>query len=305
MHLHRGSEPDYNLIGSKRNTSRYAFTPTLFSSNIEGVFLKWTAHLLPRSSNVKSMSSRQLMRVILSTSYDFEDFALKLMPRISLLNLFFIITMVALVVVVYRQASELRALKPRVKQLDEERGTLVVADPRLVHAIQVPSRFATNDGTYRVFIPKDKTYVAIVAVNDIPQTGFPDVARHDSRNMLLGQAGRNAFARLEPGEHQVSLHVQERDGKAYVRFAIDGLDMLVNMPPGTWPEVCPLPYAVFGSDSIGNATTTVECGQPLVLQRHRIAAAPTEFTSFTAPNPPGPVQGMMLWIEPIEAPKTP
>ncbi len=220
-------------------------------------------------------------------------------------SLICIITVVALSVVVYRQGNELQVLKPQVKQLNEERGTLVIEDSRLVHAIQVPSRFATNDGTYRVFIPENESYVAMIAINDIPQTGYPLVPKSNSYNMLIGQTGKYAFARLNAGEHLVSLHLQQQNGKKHVRLEVDGLDMLINLPPNTWPEVSPLPYTVFESDSVRNKTSTVARGQPLILKRHRIAAAPEKFYSFSTPDPPSPLQGMMLWIEPLKEGKCP
>ena len=85
--------------------------------------------------------------------------------RFSLTNLLLTIAVVALTIVTYQLGSEISPLKRENRKLNEERGTLVIEDRSLVHAIRVPTRFAGNPGTFRIFIPEGKTYVAIAAVN--------------------------------------------------------------------------------------------------------------------------------------------
>lgn len=225
--------------------------------------------------------------------------------RFSLLTVLLTTAVIALGLVVHRLGSEVGPLKRENKKLNEERGTLVIDDKDLLHAIRVPTRFAQNSGTFRVFIPEGSEYVAIVAVNDIPKTGFPIVERRTSRAMVLGQAGKHAFAILPPGEHQVSLSVEQRsNGYRYVRFATTAqgswLNMTVQIPKGAWPEVEPTPFSVYG-DRVGGTTESVVIGQPLVLLRHRVQAVSNERlnVSYTLPEPEFPLNGMMLWIEPL------
>jgi hypothetical protein len=227
--------------------------------------------------------------------------------RFSLLNLLLTMAGVALSFAVCRLGSEVVPLKRENKRLNDERGTLVIEDRSLLHAIRVPTRFARNPGTFRVFIPDGKKYVAIVAVNAIPKSGFPVVKRQDASDMILGQAGKNAFATLPPGEHQVSLSVEERNNRARdVRFATTAqgftLDMTVQIPKGAWPETKPETYSVYG-DGVYGKTVTAAAGQSLVLMRHRIQAASSESlnVSYSMPEPDLPLDGMMLWIEPLDS----
>ncbi len=228
--------------------------------------------------------------------------------RFSLLNLLLTTALVALSFTVYRLGREVGPLKRENKRLNEERGTLVVEERTLVHAIRVPSRFAKNPGTFRVFIPDGKSYVAIVAVNAIPKSGFPEVKRRAARGMILGQAGENAFAILPPGEHQVSLSVEDRNNRArYVRFATTAqglpLDMTVQIPKGAWPETQPETYAVYG-DGVRGTTQSVAADQPLVLLRYRLEAVSPESlnVSYSTPEPAYALDGMMLWLEPLGRP---
>lgn len=227
--------------------------------------------------------------------------------RFSLLNLLLTTAVVALSLVVYRLGSEVGPLKRDNKKLNEERGTLVIEDGTRVHAIRVPARFAGNPGTFRVFIPDGRKYVAIVTVNSIPKSGFPAVERRPLRNMILGQGGKNAFATLPAGEHQVSLSVEQRkNGARYVRFATTAqgfwLDMTVQIPKGTWPETMPETYGVYG-DGVRGTTQSVEADQPLVLLRHRVQAVSheTPSVSYTLPEPEHALNGMMLWVEPLDS----
>ncbi len=225
--------------------------------------------------------------------------------RFSLLTALLIVAIIALALSVYRLGSEIGPLRVENKKLNEERGTLVFDDAKLVHAIRVPTRFAKNSGTFRVFIPEGSEYVATVAVNDIPKTGLPIVERRTDRSMVLGQAGKNAFAILPPGEHQVSLSVEQyHNGDRYVQFATTAqgfwLDMTVQIPKGAWPQEKPTPFRVYG-DGVNGTTESVVLGHTLVLMRHRVQAVSNESlnVSYTMPEPEHPLNGLMLWIEPL------
>lgn len=228
------------------------------------------------------------------------------MPRIrfSLLNLLLLFSCVALAITSYRLGNEIRPLRVENKRLNEERGTLVFDDDTKVHAIRVPDRYANNSGTFRVFVPKGKTYVAVVAVNNIPKDGIPEVKRSPPAGMSLGQAGANAFASLPPGEHRISLVLRHpRNGCPQIIFSDTeqiGHGISVSFPAGEWPDEEWQGYHLFG-DSVGRTTETVDAGQRLVLLRDRREPSDPDSisVSYVRPNPDYPMDGMMLWIEPL------
>lgn len=234
----------------------------------------------------------------------------QLRPRFSLLNLLLLMAIIALSFTVYRLNSEVGPLRDENKRLNNERGTLVIDDETKIHAIRVPTRFAGNNGTFRVFIPEGKKYLAIVAVNDIPKSGFPEVPNRstvETSSMILGQSGPNAFAELPAGENQISLTIERRsNGSRYVRFATNSqgypLDMTVQIPKGAWPEQeLPLPIAIHG-DRVPSIAQSFPPDKPIVLIQHRLEATSQESmnVSYVMPEPDYPLDGMMLWIEPIE-----
>lgn len=225
--------------------------------------------------------------------------------RISMLNMLLLFTIAALLVTVFKLGGEVGPLRKENHRLNEERGTLVIEDTTRVSAIRVPRRFAGQSGTFRVFIPEGALYTAVVAVNRIPKSGLPPVERRAARYMTLGQAGKNAFAILEPGEHQVALSVQPRGESRTIRFAVGDqagpIDMTVQVREGSFPEATPETYAVYG-DSVRGTTETVAVGEPLVLLRHRISAVSSQMSdvSYSMPEVDSPLDGMMLWIEPFQ-----
>ncbi len=195
------------------------------------------------------------------------------MPRLrfSLLNLVFLMTCVAMAVGLWQLNTEQVPLRVENKRLNGERGTLVVEDSTKVNAMRVPTRFADNPGTFRVLIPDGEKYVAIVAVNDIPKEGLPEVEHWTDSAMVMGQVGRNAFATLAPGEHQVSLFVKRnKNGRNYATFAVGSgfgpTEFVVQSPKGEWPEVEPETYSVFG-DGVQATTESIREDQVLVLLR--------------------------------------
>ncbi len=230
-------------------------------------------------------------------------------PRISLLSLLLIMATIALGVTTYKLSQEVVPLRAENRRLNEERGTLQVADPSKVNAIQVPSHFAgqpEGQVSFRVQVPKGKQYVAIVAVNQIPKKGFPEVERRESAGMILGQAGPNAFAVLPPGENLVSVGSRWHGGRNHIRFAaktartVIPLSMHLQSPEDRWPAVKPEAFSNYG-EQVGRSTESFDPTQPIVLYRRRVQPISSERLrqTFAIIEPAHLLGGFMLWIEPL------
>lgn len=242
----------------------------------------------------------------------------RLRPRISLLSLLLLTALVACGIVIAQQAHELEPLRRDNKRLNEERGTLVFKDDQKVQVIRVPDLFTDDperNQTFRVFIPEGRQYVAVVAVNGIPKEGYPEIERGlPTRMMILGQAGRNAFATLPPGENQLSIGTQKwPSGQLRIRFAARTtstripLSMSVDSPTDQWPHDKWEAFSTFG-DEVGGITRAFDPTERIVLKRYRVEPSYVgdRFdVSFSTHEPDGPMDGYMLWLEPVPTPPPP
>lgn len=223
-------------------------------------------------------------------------------PRFSLLGLLALITIVALAITVTLQWRELKPLRAENKRLNEERGTLVIADRSQVHAIKIPGRFAGEGrDSYRVFVPAGKRYWVFAVVNEIPKDGYPELKRFPDGTGTLGSGtDLPLFGRLDPGEHIVTIRTLRRGPeRADIQLIVDHLDATANTPPKRWPSVTPDTYSVFG-EGVKSVTALVNAAGKLVLLRRRVqAVAETEiYNSFATVEPDYPLDGVMAWIEP-------
>ncbi len=225
--------------------------------------------------------------------------------RFSVLTLVLTTVLVALAIAVCQLASQVGPLRTENRRLKEERGELAFTDRTRVHVIRVSEQFARNSSTFRVFIPDGTNYVAYAVVNGIPKSGLPEIIRNRRSGGSGGQDGRRAFLNLLPGEHLVSLSVARRhDGTPFVRFGITqhGFwnSMAVISPKDGWPEKTPSSYSTdYGDNQIGVTTQSVASDQPLVLLRQRISNDDSD-PPVNVSDPPGLLDGMMLWIEPLD-----
>lgn len=220
-------------------------------------------------------------------------------PRFSLLTALMFVTIVGMAIVVVQLWHEVGPLRAENKRLNEERGRLVIGDPNVLQAIEIPARFAGEDRrSYRVYVPPGQSHVAFVQVNNIPKDGFPERTRlPDDAGILGGFQGR-LFGRLRPGEHIVTIRTTRRGGKADIALVVDFLDASTNTPKDRWPTVVPETYSVFGG-GVGGITVAAEKTEPLVLLRQRIMGIASEsfHVSYTTAEPDVPLDGVLCWIE--------
>ncbi len=222
----------------------------------------------------------------------------RLLPRFSILNLLMAMMIVALAITasgLYREVGPLRAEN---KQLNEERGTLVIDDPARMCAIKIPGRFAgANRDAFRVYVPPNQQYTAYVRINHIPKDGFPPIDALPSHAGILGSFKKTLFARLEPGENTVVLMTRERGDRRDI-VLIQAFDVSANTPADEWPSVTPETYSVFGG-GVQRERTYADASDRLVLLRRRIQAAARSriYMSYVPPEPAGELDGVMMWLE--------
>lgn len=235
--------------------------------------------------------------------------------RFSLRTLLLVTTIVAMALVIAWQYRELQPLRAENRRLNEERGTLVLVDPERVNAIHIPSRFAGGAANaFRVSIPPGRRYLAIVVVNEIPRTGYPEARILRSFRGIVGTSKHVGYASLDPGEHVIAVEVQEHwDGKqnkqdVRIVCGIPGTTPLyanLGLSADGWPNSAAEAYRGW-TDVIASRTEIAGDDGRLVLLRKRLqptfAAEPpiSEFArTFVAPEPNEPLDGMMLWLEPL------
>jgi hypothetical protein len=226
-------------------------------------------------------------------------------PRLSISTALLLLTIAGMAIVIARLWREVGPLREVNKRLSEERGTLVIGDPNQLHAIKIPARFAGEGReSFRVYVPRGQSYIAFVHVNDVPKAGLPERKKLPDHAGILGGSHGRLFARLDSGEHTVSLRRVRRGDGADVVLVVGfaspniSLDASANTSKDRWPTELPETYSVF-EDGVGAKTVAAEGTEPLVLLRRRILGVSRESTyvSYTRPEPDFPLDGALLWVE--------
>jgi hypothetical protein len=220
-------------------------------------------------------------------------------PRISLLSALLLMTIVAMAIVVVGLWREVGPLRAENKQLNEERGTLVIGEPAKLHAIKIPARFAGEGRhSFRIYVPPGQTYMAFAKVNDVPKDGLPEPKKLPNHAGILGLFQDRLFGRIGPGEHIVTIRTIRHGTKADIYLIIDGLDAGANTSRDRWPTNVPETYHVFGG-GVGGTAVVLDRREPLVLLRRRIMAAAQSnvLVSYSMPEPDLPLDGVLLWVE--------
>ena len=221
-------------------------------------------------------------------------------PRLSLLSLLTAVALTALSITVWIQWRELKPLRADNKNLNEERGTLVIDDRSRLNAIKIPDRFAGEGRTsFRVYVPEGQLYWVFCVVNGVPKDGYPELKRFPDTGILGSGTNLPLFGRLDPGEHVVSVKKVRRPERSDIYLMVNHLDASANTRADAWPPATPNTYSVH-NEGVNSKTVTADESGKLVLVRRRIQAVAqsTIYHSFATIEPDYPLDGVMLWIEP-------
>jgi hypothetical protein len=129
---------------------------------------------------------------------------LRMKPRVSILNLLLLTTVVALVIVVYRSHRELREEHLLRIQLLQKGGMLQVTDPNLVHVVQVLSDGERRTLRWRVYVPEGRTVTLNTRLDAMP-SDKPIAARLPPNAIVVADRAPANPLTLGPGEHVVTL----------------------------------------------------------------------------------------------------
>jgi hypothetical protein len=222
------------------------------------------------------------------------------LPRFSLLTLLLFMVISALTLTTVLLVREVRPLRVENKRLNEERGTLMLADRSKLQAIRIPDRFAGEGReSYRVFVPADSLYWVFLIVNEVPKSGYPTLKSYPKPYSTLGGSTSPVFGRLGPGEHVLTIQEDRRnENRVRIQLIVDGLDVSANSASNRWPTVKPTSYTVH-ERGVKRLTTPADSLGRLVLQRRRIedSSGHVSNVSYTMPEPEWALDGVMMWIE--------
>jgi hypothetical protein len=124
-------------------------------------------------------------------------------PRVSILNLLLVTTIVALAIVVLRMRSELRVERALRIEMLKKGGIMQVSDPDLVHVVQVINNWHENVLRWRVFVPRGRNVKLSARLEPVPDK--PVAPRLPPSAIVVADRVPSNAVDLGPGEHVVSL----------------------------------------------------------------------------------------------------
>jgi hypothetical protein len=125
-------------------------------------------------------------------------------PRVSILNLLFVTTIVAMVIVVYRLRSELAHERQLRTELLQKGGILQVSDPNRVHVVQVSTAGEPDTHRWRVYVPPKRTVTLDTRLDEVP-ADKPPAPRLPPNAIVVGDRSPVNPQALGPGEHVITL----------------------------------------------------------------------------------------------------
>ena len=141
-------------------------------------------------------------------------------PRISILNLLLVTTVVALAIVVLRLGRELEKEKSLRAEMLQKGGILQVADTESVHVVQVSSRGEPGTWRWRVYVPERRAVTLNARVEPVP-ADKPIAPRLPPNAIVVAERSPANSVNLGPGEHVVSL-TSSREESPHLRLDVVG-----------------------------------------------------------------------------------
>ncbi len=142
-------------------------------------------------------------------------------PRVSILNLLLLMSVVALVIVVFRTHRELRKERSLRIQLLQKGGVLQVTDPNIVHVVQVSSVGERETRRWRVYVPEGRTVTLDARLDAMPMDK-PVAPRLPPNAIVVADRAPVNPLTLGPGEHVVTLACSNEG--PYLRLEVVGAE---------------------------------------------------------------------------------
>lgn len=200
-------------------------------------------------------------------------------PRLSLLSLLLLMTIVGMAIVIARLWHEVGPLRAEVRKLRDEVGALSIDDPKKVYAIQVRM---TPDYVWkwRVWVPEGRSYLLKYAGENIPKAGIPKP---------------NGFITVnKSGETWVQYNISPE--AAATRWA-GSLQTPGGSVGGASQDWVKWKRQVSSGESVVHTTKEFEPDKVIVLARHRVSENAASSNQIEDPS-----GGFMIWLEPSNVP---
>jgi hypothetical protein len=211
-----------------------------------------------------------------------------LRPRFSLLTILLLITIVGLMLVVWRQWREIGPLRAEVRRLRTEQGHLNIDDPTRIYSIQAETE-EDDVWMWRIYIPPDRRFALwhflgnLPTIPDMLDAGwFESLKRPDGAEALVTPTFKGEML-LEVRR----LDVNGRD-RLFVRFHNEQGGGSSGRPmPGEKVTRMPLPAAA--SFGMGNGQREFDADKPFLF-------------TYGLADPSNERKTVLLWIEPYPSP---
>ena len=199
--------------------------------------------------------------------------------RISLLHVFLVVACCAIWIARMNLAEEKLHLESRLPGLREAARELVVPRPEMLAAVgKLPLR---EEKLWEVYVPPQGSFELRLASESIEEHNIPEAYE---------------AVPLSPGRHEIELRGVVRPEESDLQLIVDGrvaVDVGGKLRTHKW--------------SYGSSTyETVEDNQarppnmPITLIRKRFNPPPPDGNPANIqPLPPGPADGVLLWIQPL------
>ncbi len=221
-------------------------------------------------------------------------------PRVSLLTLMLLMTIVAMGLALWKLNSELVPLRIEVRGLRDEVGQLTIDDPERLHSIEVDTG-ESDHWRWRVYIPQKGNYGVHCFSDYVPSQGIPK------------NQGTGGWHSLSPGEHRFDMRLVRVESDAdrdvlKVRFTrpnggISNFtlyevqhDWIFNEKVKNGP--------LFASQTLGMKTKSFDPKEQMVLLRLRARMpkirsqdANGKVISWSHVEITEPCEGLMIWID--------
>jgi hypothetical protein len=197
--------------------------------------------------------------------------------QVGLRTLFLLMAAVAVWLALFVNRQQIAILETRIEVGRKLAHVLIIDDPKKVAVVKMDELWM-DDNRWDVHLPPGQ-YRICLATRKVDDHGFP-----------LKQESRP----IPAGRHRLALELRQEGETCQLRVKCDGSELLAIVERKEW--------ASRGSTGGGEFSTSEQlpADKPVVLYRRRymIQTSTGQFNT-----PPGPTEGLLLWIEPMAGSK--
>jgi len=218
-------------------------------------------------------------------------------PRFSLQTLLLLTTIVALGVIVWRQAGEVVPLRQELRQLRGEMGHLTIDDPNKAYAIAVQTS-ESDTWKWRIYLPPGGTHSFSSYYGTIPsQTEFR--GRKWFQEVKNGGSGSSGSGSGYEGEFTLTVRLFKKEDQWFIsQRSSNGRINGSNSLALRFDDWLSDPRSRMTTSNVSNEQSSYQPGEPIMLL-HLPKPIITESAGggWSKKLPEGPHDGIVIWIE--------